>query len=53
MSEEKEEQKLTMYMYVRNGKEFHTPNEQIAAQRSDTGEYFRLMYEKSDKGLFS
>jgi hypothetical protein len=38
MSEEV--QTVTMYKYMRGGVFYHTPNEQIAAQRSDTGEYF-------------
>ena len=35
-----EEREVVYYMYVKDGKECFTPNEQIAAQRSDTGEYF-------------
>jgi hypothetical protein len=51
MSEEKEEQKIIMFMYIKDGKEFHTPNEQIAAQRSDSGDYFRVSYDKSNTGI--
>jgi hypothetical protein len=40
MSQKDNEKEIVMYSYVKDGKEFHTPNEQIAAQRSDSGEYF-------------
>jgi hypothetical protein len=49
MSEERKE-KLTIYKYVRNGVEYSTPNEKIAAQRSDTGEYFIINYGQSEEG---
>ena len=45
MSEDRKE-KVTVYKYVRDGVEYTTPNEQIAAQRSDTGEYFIVSYEQ-------
>lgn len=35
-----ESKEITMYKYYRNGIEYFTPNEQIAMQRSDTGEFF-------------
>lgn len=38
MSEEV--QTVTIYRYEKDGVMYHTPNEQIAIQRSDTGEYF-------------
>ena len=37
-----ESKETTMYKYYRNGIEYYTPNEQIASQRSDTGEFFIL-----------
>lgn len=48
MSEEKKE-RLTIYKYVRDGVEYSTPNEQIAAQRSDNGEYFIVNYEQGEE----
>jgi hypothetical protein len=36
------EESAVMYMYYRDGKQLLTPNEQIAIQRSDTGEYFKI-----------
>jgi hypothetical protein len=48
MSEERKE-KLTIYKYVRGGVEYSTPNEKIAAQRSDTGEYFIINYGQSEE----
>lgn len=35
-----ENKETIMYKYYRNGIEYYTPNEQIASQRSDTGEFF-------------
>jgi hypothetical protein len=35
-----EVQTVTMYRYEKEGVVYYTPNEHIAAQRSDTGEYF-------------
>ncbi len=29
-----------IYTYIKDGKEFYTPNERIAQLRSDTGDYF-------------
>jgi YHS domain-containing protein len=31
---------VVLYKYSRGGKEYYTPNEQIASLRSDTGVYY-------------
>lgn len=48
MSEERKE-KMTIYKYTRDGVEYTTPNEQIASQRSDTGEYYIINYEQGQE----
>ena len=35
---------LVVYTYQRDGKEFITPNQTIASQRSDTGSYMHVTY---------
>lgn len=40
------DKEVVIYSYVKDGKTYHTPNEQIAAQRSDTGEYFIEIHNK-------
>lgn len=40
------EKEIIMYIYVKDGVIFHTPNEQIAALRSDSGEYFMEIHNK-------
>lgn len=45
MREDKDKE-VVIYSYVKDGKTYHTPNEQIAAQRSDTGEYFIEIHNK-------
>ena len=47
MSREKDKETI-IYKYIKDGKEYFTPNEQIAAQRSDTGEYF-IIIDHSEK----
>lgn len=34
------DKEIIIYSYVKDDKTYYTPNEQIASQRSDTGEYF-------------
>lgn len=41
-----EEKEVIMYSYQKDGKTYHTPNEQIAIQRSDSGEYFIEIHNK-------
>lgn len=36
------------YIYFRNGIEYYTSNEAIAANRTDTGEYQVVNYDKSE-----
>jgi hypothetical protein len=45
-----QDQKSVMYQYFREGKELFTPNEQIAQQRSDTGEYFIITQTIQEEG---
>jgi hypothetical protein len=40
------EKEIIMYRYVKDGVTFHTPNEQIASLRSDSGEYFIEIHNK-------
>lgn len=40
MEEEKQRGELIMYNYVKDGVTYSTPHEQVAAIRSDNGEYF-------------
>ena len=40
------DKEVIMYRYVKDGKMHYTPNEQIAAQRSDSGEYFIEIHNK-------
>ena len=40
------DKEVVIYSYVKDGKTYYTPNEQIAAQRSDTGEYFIEIHNK-------
>jgi len=54
MSYKDKDKEYIMYSYVRDGKTYHTPNEQIAAQRSDSGEYYIEIHNKQpDKDLKS
>lgn len=46
MSYKEKDKEVIMYSYVKDGKTYHTPNEQIAAQRSDSGEYFIEIHNK-------
>ena len=40
-----EKERGIIYSYIRGGVEYHTPNEQIASMRSDSGEYYITYYE--------
>lgn len=46
---EEKDKEIVIYKYTKDGKVYHTPNEQIAAQRSDTGEYFIEIHNKENK----
>lgn len=47
MMENNEEERDVIYSYVKDGKEYFTPNEQIAQQRSDNGEYYKQSYNRN------
>jgi hypothetical protein len=46
MTNSDNEKEIIMYSYVKDGLTFHTPNEQIASIRSDSGEYFIEIHNK-------
>ena len=49
MEKPTEDQETIIYKYERDGKVYHTPNESIASQRSDTGEYFIEVHNKQSE----
>jgi hypothetical protein len=46
---EERQMEVVAYSYMREGVEYHTTNENIAALRSDTGEYNVIYGEVKDK----